>query len=196
MKAPLYEDDRIALFLQPADGATDLLHDDGRQAFGRLVEQDQPRAGAQNAPDGQHLLLAARQLRALARQPFAQVRKQFEDLVAGHAAGLHDWRQIEVFRYRKARENAAFLRDVADAVPGDDARGQPDRLHAVEDDRAFPPGQDAHDRLHGRGLAGPVAAEQGDDLARKNVEADPVQDMGLAVPGVKVAHGEKWRSRG
>ena len=31
----------------------------GRQTFGRLVEQQQPRAGAQDPRDRQHLLLAA-----------------------------------------------------------------------------------------------------------------------------------------
>jgi hypothetical protein len=43
-----------------------LLDDHRRQALGGLVEQQQRGAGAQDAPDGQHLLLAARQLGALA----------------------------------------------------------------------------------------------------------------------------------
>ena len=57
-----------------------LLHDDRRQALGRLVEQQQVGAGAQDAGDRQHLLLAARQLGALAAPPLLQVGKELVDL--------------------------------------------------------------------------------------------------------------------
>ena len=63
----------------------DLLDDHRRQPLGRLVEQQQPRAGAQDAADGQHLLLAARELGPLAAQPLAQVREQLEDRVERRA---------------------------------------------------------------------------------------------------------------
>ena len=66
---------------QRADGLADLLDDDGREPLGRLVEQQQPRAGAQDAADRQHLLLAAGELGALARaEPLLEVREQLEDL--------------------------------------------------------------------------------------------------------------------
>src|ERR1043166_407572 len=84
------------LLLESADGAADLLDDDRREPLGRLVEQQKARAGAQDAPDGQHLLLAARQLGALAAQPLLQVGKQREDLLDAQAAGLHGGRQVEV----------------------------------------------------------------------------------------------------
>src|SRR5262244_3300113 len=48
-----------ALLLQARDRAADLLHDHRREALGRLVEQQQPRPGAQDPADGEHLLLAA-----------------------------------------------------------------------------------------------------------------------------------------
>ena len=54
----------------------DALDDHRRQAFGRLVEQQQLDAGAQDAGDRQHLLLAARQLGALARAALLQVGEQ------------------------------------------------------------------------------------------------------------------------
>ena len=47
---------------------------------------------------------------------------------------------------------------------------------------------DAHDGLERGGLARPVAPEQRHDLARPHVEVDPVEHVGLAVPGVQVAH--------
>src|SRR3954470_10204053 len=44
----LNEQDGKTLLLERADGAADLLDDDGRKPFGRLIEQQQPRAGAQD----------------------------------------------------------------------------------------------------------------------------------------------------
>src|SRR3984957_551313 len=76
-----------ALGLERADGVADLLNNDRGEAFGRLVEQQEPRAGAQDAADRQHLLLAAGQFRALASQPFAHVGKQRKDALEIKAAG-------------------------------------------------------------------------------------------------------------
>src|SRR5215470_15028342 len=45
-----------ALLLEGAERAADLLNDDRREPLGRLVEQEQPRAGAQDAADREHLL--------------------------------------------------------------------------------------------------------------------------------------------
>src|SRR5271169_567579 len=56
------QQNREALRLELGDGAADLLDDDGGEPLGRLVEQQQPRAGPQYAPDREHLLLAAREL--------------------------------------------------------------------------------------------------------------------------------------
>src|SRR5207302_6006011 len=79
-KILLDQEDGEALSFEGADGLADLLDDDRRQPLGRLVEQEQARAGAQDAADREHLLLAAGELGALARQPVLEVGKQFEDL--------------------------------------------------------------------------------------------------------------------
>src|SRR5215467_11510594 len=72
----LDQQDREALALQLRDRAADLLDDHRRETFGRLVEQQQPRAGAQDAADREHLLLAAGELGSLAPKPLFQVRKE------------------------------------------------------------------------------------------------------------------------
>src|SRR5579872_467388 len=54
-----------ALRLERGNGVADLLNDHRRQSLGRLVEQQKPRARAQDAADGEHLLLAAGQFGAL-----------------------------------------------------------------------------------------------------------------------------------
>ena len=56
----LDQQDREPFGLQAPDRGADLLDDDRGEALGRLVEKQQARAGAQDAPDRQHLLLAAR----------------------------------------------------------------------------------------------------------------------------------------
>src|SRR5215469_5536821 len=62
----LHEQDGEPLGLQAADGGADLLDDDGGQPLGGLVEEEQPCAGAEDPPDGEHLLFAARELGPLA----------------------------------------------------------------------------------------------------------------------------------
>ena len=50
----LDHDNRIAALAQIAHDLAELLHDHRRQALGNLVEQEQARAGAQDARDGEH----------------------------------------------------------------------------------------------------------------------------------------------
>ena len=78
--------DRVALLAQRDDHLGELLHDHRRQALGDLVEQQQLGAGAQDARHRQHLLLAARQARALAGRALLQVREHRVDLLDAHAA--------------------------------------------------------------------------------------------------------------
>src|SRR6266446_6480308 len=68
-KVLFHQEDGEALLLQRADEGADLLHDDRGQTFGRLVQQQELGAGAQDAADREHLLLAAGQLGALAFAP-------------------------------------------------------------------------------------------------------------------------------
>ncbi len=166
-----HEQDGEALLAQHADGIADLLHDDRRQALGRLVEQQQLGAGAQDAGDGQHLLLAARQLGALAGRALLQVGKQLVDLVQRQPAALDLRRQHQVLPHVEAGEDAALLGAIGDALPRDAVGLEPDELAPVERDRALALGQHAHDRAHGGGLAGAVAAEQRHHLAGVHVEA-------------------------
>src|ERR1041385_8161396 len=79
-KVLLDQEDREALLLQRTDGLADLLDDDGGEPLGRLVEQEKPRPGAQDPANRQHLLLAARQLGALAGpEPLLEIGEQFEN---------------------------------------------------------------------------------------------------------------------
>src|SRR5436190_14310678 len=105
----LDQEDGETLRLQPRDGLADLLDDDGREPLGRLVQHQEPRAGAQDSRDREHLLLAARKFCTLAMQPFPEVRKEIKNLVERQAACAHDRRQQEVFAHVEARKNPALL---------------------------------------------------------------------------------------
>jgi hypothetical protein len=76
----LDENDGEPLALEPKQGSADLLNDDGREAFRRLVEQQKLRAGAQDSANRQHLLLAAGEFRAEARKTLLQVWEELENL--------------------------------------------------------------------------------------------------------------------
>ena len=62
----LLDDDRRQAFLadDALEHAQQLHHDQRRQSLERLIQQQQARIEHQRAADGEHLLLAARELRA------------------------------------------------------------------------------------------------------------------------------------
>src|SRR4029078_3762828 len=97
-----------ALLFQRPNGLADLLDNDGRKSLGRLVEQQQPRAGAQDAADRQHLLFAAGQFGALAgAQTLLQIREQLENLIERQAARLDHRRQQKILLDAETGKDAA-----------------------------------------------------------------------------------------
>ena len=65
------------------DRGGQFLDDDRRQAFQRLVEQQQRRIGHQRARDRQHLLLAAGELVAHVGAPLGEAREQLVHAPSG-----------------------------------------------------------------------------------------------------------------
>src|SRR6185312_14743192 len=191
----LNQKDGESLRLERADGLADLLDDDGREAFRRLVEEQQACTGAQDAPDRQHLLLAAGELGALTgAEPLLEVRKQREDLVERQPTRRDHWRQQEVFLDAKTGENAALFRAEGDANARDLFGCAGDQFAASETHGARALADNAHDRLQRRGLAGAVAAEQCHHLARLHIEADAMQHVRFPVPGLQVLYREQRRA--
>src|SRR5579885_3303989 len=136
--------DRESRPLEPADRGADLLHDHRREALGRLVEQQQARACTQDPRDRQHLLLAARELSALAHAPLEQVGKQGVYVVGRHAARSNGRRQQQVLLHREAREDAALLGAVGDSETRDAIGRKCADGTAGKGDRSAAIGQDAH----------------------------------------------------
>src|SRR5215471_9934441 len=184
-KILLDQEDGETLLLEHADGLADLLDDDRGKTLGRLVEEKKPRTRAQDAPNGEHLLLAARKLRALARQAFSEIGEQLEDAIEFEPAGPHLGWQQKIFFDVEAGKNSTLLRTKRNAKPRDPVAGQPDELSALIAHRSGPLTDDPHDRFQRGGLAGAVATKQRHHLAGQDLEAGAVEHMGFAVPGLQ-----------
>ena len=102
-----------------------LLDDQRRQALGGLVHHQQARLEQQRAADGQHLLLATRQLRAAVALALGQPREHRVDAVEVAPAPGH---QAQRLVDRQRRPDAAALRHVGDAAPRDLVRRQAEDL--------------------------------------------------------------------
>ena len=74
-------DRHLAEVAQIGDRAPDILDDRGLDAFGRLVEQQEPRPHHQRAADRELLLLAAGEIAAAPAQHVVQHREQREHVV-------------------------------------------------------------------------------------------------------------------
>src|SRR5215470_2609334 len=195
-KILLDQEDGETLLLEHSDGLADLLDDDRGKTFGRLVEEKEPRAGAQDAADGEHLLLAARKLRALARQAFSEIGKQLENAIEFEPAGPHLGGQQKILLDVEAGKNPALLRTERNAEARDPVAGQTDKLSALIAHRSGPLTDDPHDRFQRGGLAGAVATKQRHDLADQNLEAGAVEHMRFAIPGFESFDRQERRGAG
>ena len=101
---------------QRAQSRLDLLHDDRRQPFGGFVHHQQSWLQQQCASDGQHLLLAARQLCATIAFALCQAREQGVDALNFTPVGGD---QKQGFIYRKRWPDPTTLRHVGNTAPGD-----------------------------------------------------------------------------
>jgi hypothetical protein len=167
------------------------LRQQRRQAQRRLVQQHQPRSRHQPAADRQHLLLAARQKARRLRPALLEHREigidDFEilgDARALAAVGAH----AQVFSDREVREHLAPLGHMRQAHAHDPVGVHPVDPGAVELDLALLRVHQPRHRLHQRRLAGPVGAQDGDDLAFLHIQRHAAQRHDRAVESLDVAH--------
>src|SRR5690606_31268277 len=113
--------------------------------------------GAEDAGNRQHLLLAARELVAVAAEALPQIREHLQHRLAAQPTLADLRRQHQVLVHGEAGEDAPLLGNIADTGPGNRPGWQTQQVAAIETDRALALRQDAHDRLQSGGLAGAVA---------------------------------------
>src|SRR5262249_59126060 len=90
-----------------------LLDQDGREPFQRLVQQDDARIEHERTADREHLLLAAGKLIAEIAAALGEPREQLVDALERPRAGPGD--RGEVLLDRERLEDVALLRHPADA---------------------------------------------------------------------------------
>ena len=183
----LDQQDGQAFLLQRADRFPQPLDDDRREPFRRLVHDQAIRIGHQRAADRQHLLLAARQRLGALVAALVQAREQRVDAlqIPAVAVGVALGDQ-QVFLDAERRKYAAALRHQPHAAAHGLERGFLRDLVALEHDLAAARRIEADDRIHQRGLADAVAAEQAEDLALLELQRQPLEDIGVPVIGMNV----------
>ena len=139
----------------------------------RLVEDEQLRIGHQPAGDRQHLLFAAGQISGHLLAPLGEAWEQRHHAVVGGGDGgpvaVGEPARGEVLVDGHLGEDPASLHHLLDPAAHDGGGVEPVDALAVERHRALGDlavvdVEEAGDRPQRRGLAGPVATEQGDDL--------------------------------
>src|SRR5687768_2510292 len=171
------QDGHAFLAVQPAHGLENLVNEHGRETHRRLVEQHELRPRHQRPSDGQHLLLASRDVPRLEPTPFLKSGEVGIHQVEVPARGLTFAPGVgagqEVLLDGQVLEDPPPLHDLHDPPAHDLAGILPvDRL-AHELDGALGDvtalrAQQARNRLQRRGLAGAVGPEEGHDAPRGN----------------------------
>ena len=174
---------------------------------GRLIGQEQVGLRHHGARDGHALLLPAGKLVGIVVQLIAQAY-QFQHLpgalraLCAAYARVHQG-QLHVFLRRHAGQKLKLLKDKAD-LPRADARQflfaqRADQL-PIQDVFARSGRIQAADQVHQRGFAAARGAQDGKELARLNVQVDPLQNHLFfpthAVGFHNVPHPEKFTGHG
>src|SRR6185436_13402116 len=197
----LDQQERQALALELPERLDHVLDDRRREPLRGLVHHHEARVRHERPPDREHLLLAARELRAAVALALGEPREELVDplarpLAARRRAAGAPRGDPQVLVDGERREEATALRDVADAVPRDLVRLAADELLALEADRALGMRRrDAHDRVAERRLAHAVATHDRERAALHG-EAEVVEDARLAVERVEARDLEQRRRRG
>src|SRR5207253_7874027 len=94
-----------------------LGYDNRRQAFGRLVHDEQMRVGQERAGDRQHLLFAARELSAAVVLAFGKTGKCLVDAIDGPGAAPHPGGEAQMLGDAERAPQPSAWRNIADARP-------------------------------------------------------------------------------
>src|SRR5579871_3091250 len=169
---------------QPRQRLDDLVDDRGLNAFGRFIEQDQPRRATQATRDRKQLLFAARQRAAGAIEQPLQAREIFQhgcnDLLLALVAPL-DAAHAQVFENAQTRKYLPTLWHKAKPDPGPPIGLERRDVAAVEMHMPAGRRQITHQGAQKRRLAHPVVAEDADKLTLVDREIHPVEDRNAAI---------------
>src|SRR5215813_2199788 len=185
----LHEEDGQPLALELADHPPHLAHEERSQSFRGLVEEEQVRVAHEGTPDGQHLLLAARQLVRAIGAALAQPGEELLHALEAPAPAAVA-RHLEILADGKRGKDAATLGHEGHPALHHTIRRPVRDVLALEAHAAVPGRGEADDGADERGLAHAVAAKDPEHLARLHAEGDALQHVAVAVVGVYLLHLE------
>ena len=175
------------------NGAQQLFHNDGGQAFQGFVQQQQARVQHQGPAHSQHLLLAARQLRAQIGFALGQAREHLVHplrrprwCAAPCTPGTRHGRQV--FVHRERFENIALLRHPANAGTRARLRRQGMQWHAGQHDLTRVLAGSTRQRVHQGGFTGAVAPQERQGFAFGQRKTHTVEHHGFAVARAQIGH--------
>src|SRR5215469_5982245 len=175
-----------------------LLHEDGCDTEGGLVQHEQTRPRHEGAADGAHLLLAAGEGAGELARPFAEDGEEIEHV--GEALGQLGPRrrgvraQEQVLPHRHEGEEPPALGHLHDAAPDPIVGGDAREVLPGELDAPRARGERAGDHPEGRGLARGVGPDESEDLPLLHVEADAMERLEIAVEGVDALKRQQGRT--
>ena len=183
------------------DRTEQLLDDERREPERQLVDQEQLGTGDGRHGEGEHLLLAAREVGrplAAARGQGGEGGQRLVDHVgvALAAAAALPGRGAQVVLHAQVGEDPLAAGHLGDAEPGDLVGRQVGDVAAVEDDGAVIGLDHPADGPQQRRLAGAVGAEQRHDLALADLDLHVGEHGDAVVADAELAHREQRQPAG
>src|SRR5215831_304289 len=162
----LHDDERRALRADGQQDFVEALHDERRQSQRDLVHEEQSRIRHEPAPDGEHLLLAAREIGAELTTSVPQNREETVNTLERPWSGTTAiGADLEIFLHRETREDPPALGHEHEPLTHESfGRQTGDRL-ARELDGTPRARSSPCECPEQRGLAGTVGAYHRDELA-------------------------------
>src|SRR5215470_789535 len=185
----LHEEDGQSLALELADHPPHLAHEEGSQPLRGLVEEEEVGIAHERAPDGQHLLLAARELVGAVASALAQPREELVHALQAPAPAAAP-RHLEVLAHGERRKDTTALGHEGHAAVHHAIRWPGGDVRSLEAHPAAARRREADDGADERGLAHAVATEDPQDFARLHAEGDALEHVAVAVVRVHVLHLE------
>ena len=188
---------RHAFICQQPDGVEHLRHEFRIERGGHLVEQQDLRLQRQGTGDGHPLLLPARQFVGIAVELVGEADLGQQgaggrlDLVLRTPLDL-DGGNCDVLQRRHVLEQVVLLEHDGEPITQPPHRARVRIVDLLSVDRHRPRGwrRQADQRSQDRALARARRPDQPDDVARRDIEVDAVQNLQGSVAGLKAGDGE------
>ena len=186
----LHQQDGGAVLVQLLDDIKNLLHQDGRQAHGRLVQHQQLGVAHQGAAHGQHLLFSAGQRSGDLLAALFQPGKPLEHVVQVICTGLtiDISTHFKVFLHGHLEEDSAPFGNQGQTLGDNLMTRRFDQRFTQKSDISGLAVEQAGDGIQRGGFSRAVGADQGNDLTLVDLEGNAFDGMDAAVINVDVFH--------